>query len=66
MKGTYTITLSGVHLVSGLLAEFRYWGVKPSSYQINGATITTQSKNAVDVVTEKFVNYPHLVKIEVQ
>ena len=60
----YTITLSGPHLVSGLIAELNYWGVRHTSYTYNGAVFTTQTKNVVDVVTECFRDYPHLVKIE--
>lgn len=47
-----------------LLKELRAWRVPASNYEVNGTTVTTKSKNVVDVATETFIDASHLIRIE--
>ena len=71
-KKTYTIAGSRAS-IRHLLNELGYWHVDPKLYSVEFKTtedgmklgvIMTKNNNVVDVATETFINYPHLIQIE--
>lgn len=67
---TYKIIIKGGNFaptfLQVLLREFQHWGIAESQYQIDGTVITTTDKKVVDVITETFINSPHLIEVVIQ
>lgn len=61
-RKTYRVTLVAGWMPS-LKRELKAWSIS-ASYEIEGDTLTTKSSNVIDVVTECFIELPHLYKIE--
>ncbi len=68
-KKTYTITGS-TEYIRHLERELLRWQVNPKLYQVTYSAdafegvVTTRNANVVDVATETFMNFPHLIQIE--